>query len=55
MLVDPRPEGDPPTSTPEQPREVAPGRRAGGRSLVFVLLALALAAGAWRLLLGPYG
>src|SRR5689334_15425202 len=55
MLVNPRPQIDPPVSSPEQPGEAAPPRREGGRSLVFILVALALAAGAWRLLLGPNG
>jgi len=56
MLVNPRPQSEPPTSSPEQPSEAAPPRRReGGRSLIFILVALALAAGAWRLLLGPNG
>jgi len=56
MLVNPRPQSEPPTSSPGQPSEAAPPRRReGGRSLIFILVALALAAGAWRLLLGPNG
>jgi cobalt-zinc-cadmium efflux system membrane fusion protein len=57
MLVNPKPEGGPPSSAPEQPPDEAPRRHepGGGRSLVFLVVALALAAGAWRLLIGPYG
>lgn len=57
MLVDPTPEGRPPSSSPEQPRDEAASRHepGGGRSLVFLVVALALAAAAWRLFIGPYG
>jgi cobalt-zinc-cadmium efflux system membrane fusion protein len=58
MLVNPRPESEPGSASPEQPRDEAPAHHeagGGGRSLVFLLVALALAAGAYRLFIGPYG
>ncbi len=57
MLVNPRPESDPGSSAPEQPRDEAPARQeaGGGHSLVFVVVALALAAGAYWLIVGRSG
>ena len=57
MLVNPKPESGPPASSPEQPVDAARRRHepGGGRSLVFIVVALALALGAWRLVVGPHG
>ena len=59
MLVNPKSESGPrPSSVPEKaPGDDASTRDApgGGRSLVVLVVALALAAAAYRLLIGPYG
>jgi len=60
MLVDPRPESGPrdPVSSPQRPPPDDISSRhepGGGRSLVILVVALALAAGAYRLLIGPVG
>jgi cobalt-zinc-cadmium efflux system membrane fusion protein len=56
MLVDPAP-GRGPSPSPEPHHRDEPAGRSsgGGRSLVFIVVALALVAGAWRLLIGPNG
>lgn len=59
MLVDPKSESGPrPSPVPEQtPGDEASARHesGGGRSLVVLIVALAVAAGTYRLLTGPYG
>jgi cobalt-zinc-cadmium efflux system membrane fusion protein len=58
MLVETKPDSDPrdPASAPaHETHDDAPDRGGSGRSLAVLIVALALAAGAWRLLVGPYG
>ncbi len=55
MLVDPKSQAADDAPAPSEPRVPQPVPASGAKPLLVIIVALALAAAAWRLFVGPFG